>query len=161
VTASALLLCVLGWLWFAIPAAQPAHSLIAVGAFVATVLGFAAFADIRHHGFAELHRQRLAEAQVKYKARAELNEARYLEKSDLLEITLGHVNQGIAFVNAEGKLLIFNKRAVEYAGMDETQFASPEFAFPIDVRVIFAEQWKGGNSARTASCCRKTSGNIS
>src|SRR5262245_17490998 len=28
--------------------------------------------------------------------------------------------------------------------MDETQFASPEFAFPIDVRVIFAEQWKEG-----------------
>jgi signal transduction histidine kinase/DNA-binding response OmpR family regulator len=143
--ASVSLALTLGCIWLTTPpAAEPAYSLIAVGAFIATVLVLAVFAYILHQRPAEIHRQRLAEAQVKYKTRAELNEARYMEKSDLLEITLGHVNQGIAFVNAEGKLLIFNKRAVEYAGMDEMQFASPEFAFPIDVRVIFTEQWKKG-----------------
>jgi len=108
------------------------------------LLAAASFAYILYQRPSEIHRQRLAEAQVKYKARAELNEARYMEKSDLLEITLGHMNQGIAFVNADGKLLIFNKRAVEYSGIDEAQFAQPEFALPVDVRAIFAEQWKKG-----------------
>ncbi len=144
--AGVLLLLTLGALWFTSPVTSGGvHPLlIALGTFFAMLLAAASFAYILYQRPSEIHRQRLAEAQVKYKARAELNEARYMEKSDLLEITLGHMNQGIAFVNADGKLLIFNKRAVEYSGMDEAQFAQPEFALPVDVRAIFAEQWKKG-----------------
>src|SRR5258708_935093 len=49
------------------------------------------------------------------------------------------MNQGIALVDREGKVLIFNKRAVEYSGIDETQFA-----LPADVKEIFAAQWANG-----------------
>ena len=120
------------------------NALVALALPIAAISSTALLSYVFRRRTLELHRARLAEAQLKYKARAELNEARYMEKSDLLEITLGHMNQGIAFVNSEGKLLIFNKRAVEYSGIDEAQFASPEFALPVDVRLIFREQWKQG-----------------
>ena len=107
------------------------------------------FAYLRFQRLAENYRQQLAEAQARYKARADLSEARYAEKSDLLEITLAHMNQGIALVDREGKVLIFNKRSVEYCGIDETQFT-----LPADVKDIFAVQWQ-------ASCFPRTSANIS
>jgi signal transduction histidine kinase/CheY-like chemotaxis protein len=83
--------------------------------------------------------QILAEAQAKYKARADLTEAQYSAKSDLLEITLAHMNQGITFVDSKGDILIFNKRAVEYAGIDDEAFI-----LPANVRDIFQAQLEVG-----------------
>ena len=119
---------------------QSAHSAVMVlGVGLVLALIAVLFAYLRFQRLAENYRQQLAEAQARYKARADLSEARYAEKSDLLEITLAHMNQGIALVDREGKVLIFNKRSVEYCGIDETQFT-----LPADVKDIFAVQWQNG-----------------
>ncbi len=110
---------------------------LAAAAFVS--VGYMATGSFRSGLLARLERQRLLEAQAKYKARSELTEARYAEKSDVLEITLAHMNQGITFVDSKGDILIFNKRAVEYAGVDEKAFV-----LPANVRDIFQAQLKSG-----------------
>ena len=84
-------------------------------------------------------RRRLAATEQRYRARVELTEARYAEKSEVLEFTLAHMNQGIAMVNPQGQVLMFNQRGVEYSGIDETQFK-----LPANVKDIFAVQWKNG-----------------
>lgn len=47
-----------------------------------------------------------------------LREAHYIEDFALLELTLDHLNQGLVMTDPEGRVLIFNKRAVEYSGVD-------------------------------------------
>jgi len=140
-TAGLLLMSIVGWAWMKNPAARESASLgvIVLSAGLAVAFAAALLAYLRYHRLSEDHRRQLAEAQARYKARADLSEARYAEKSDLLEITLAHMNQGIALVDREGKVLIFNKRGVEYSGIDETQFM-----LPADVKEIFAAQWRNG-----------------
>jgi signal transduction histidine kinase/DNA-binding response OmpR family regulator len=78
-------------------------------------------------------------ARARYEARA-----LHAQEADLLEITLAHMNQGIAFVDSEGKLLIFNKRAVEYSGAEGGNSGLSNFTLPIDIKDIFLAQWKNG-----------------
>ena len=132
---------IVGWVWVkdAVSRESAGFGAVVLSAGLAIALAAALLAYLRYHKLSENHRRQLAEAQARYKARADLSEARYAEKSDLLEITLAHMNQGIALVDREGKVLIFNKRAVEYSGIDETQFA-----LPADVKEIFAAQWANG-----------------
>jgi signal transduction histidine kinase/CheY-like chemotaxis protein len=96
------------------------------------------------HGFRALYagktgKQLLLEAQAKYKTRSDLTDTDHTAKSDLLEITLAHMNQGITFVDSKGDILIFNKRAVEYAGIDDEAFV-----LPANVRDIFRAQLEIG-----------------
>ncbi|HEX9212426.1 MAG TPA: ATP-binding protein [Bradyrhizobium sp.] len=78
-------------------------------------------------------------ARARYEARAV-----HTEDVDLLEITLAHMNQGIAFVDREGKVLIFNKRAVEYSGAEGSGSVVSRLALPMHVSDIFLAQWKNG-----------------
>src|SRR5438034_2335984 len=78
-------------------------------------------------------------ARARYEARAV-----HTEDVDLLEITLAHMNQGIAFVDREGKVLIFNKRAVEYSGAEGSGSGVSRLALPMHVSDIFLAQWKNG-----------------
>jgi two-component system, sensor histidine kinase len=128
-----LLLCELIW------PTRPEALTIGLAAVAFLSVGYMATGSFRSGLVAKLERQRLLEAQAKYKARSELTEARYAEKSDVLEITLAHMNQGITFVDSKGDILIFNKRAVEYAGVDEKAFV-----LPANVRDIFQAQLKSG-----------------
>jgi signal transduction histidine kinase len=132
---------IVGWVWVkdSVSRESAGFGVVVLSAGLAIALAAALLAYLRYHKLSENHRRQLAEAQARYKARADLSEARYAEKSDLLEITLAHMNQGIALVDREGKVLIFNKRGVEYSGIDETQFA-----LPADVKEIFAAQWANG-----------------
>lgn len=125
-------------MWWTQPAYLPGYGLVLMLVAMATLV-----LPWRYWRRAEEERRWLAEVRTKYKARAELSETRHAEKADLLEIALAHVNQGIALVDPDGKLLIFNKRAVEYSGMDETRFAV-EFPLPVSVRDVFAAQWRAG-----------------
>jgi signal transduction histidine kinase/CheY-like chemotaxis protein/HPt (histidine-containing phosphotransfer) domain-containing protein len=102
-----------------------------------------AFLAERLKGVMARQREQLAEAQARYKARSELTEAQNAEKADLLEITLAHMNQGIALVNRAGEVLVFNARGVEYSGIDEA-----EFALPANVKDIFAAQLRDGEFGR-------------
>src|SRR4051812_1838384 len=40
------------------------------------------------------------------------------KRFSLLELSLDYSNQGLAMVDARGQVLIFNKRALEYTGVD-------------------------------------------
>ncbi len=50
-----------------------------------------------------------------------LREETYIEDFALLELTLDHLNQGLVMTDPSGRVLIFNKRAVEYSGVDPKQ----------------------------------------
>ena len=84
----ALLACAL-WLTHPASADGTFNALVALALPIAAISSTALLSYVFRRRTLEAHRARLAEAQLKYKARAELNEARYMEKSDLLEITLG------------------------------------------------------------------------
>jgi signal transduction histidine kinase/DNA-binding response OmpR family regulator len=141
VVANFWLMLIVAWIWMRDPSSpESAHSAVmALSAGLVVALGAVLFAYLRYQRLSEAQRRRLAEAQARHKARADLSEARYAEKSDLLEITLGHMNQGIAFVGPDGAVLIFNKRLLEYIGIDEAQFTSMG-----NVKEIFAAQWANG-----------------
>ena len=55
-------------------------------------------------------------------------EAMYVENFALLELTLDYLNQGLAMVDPAGQILIWNKRALEYAGVDRNKFKLPATA---------------------------------
>jgi signal transduction histidine kinase/DNA-binding response OmpR family regulator len=144
VAASLLILFTIGWLWAGWGAgdASPWAVLVptlALGLTLSTVL----FTYFRYRRPAEQERQQLEELRAKYKARAELSITRHAEKSELLEIALAHVNQGIALVDSDGMILVFNKRAAEYSGIDDVRFAL-EFPLPFSAREIFTAQWNNG-----------------
>ena len=79
------------------------------------------------HAFAALKTflaDRLAAAHGRWKPvnhAGVLREATYIEDFALLELTLDHLNQGLVMTDPEGRVLIFNKRAVEYSGVDPKQ----------------------------------------
>lgn len=43
-------------------------------------------------------------------------------KSSLIELTLNHMNQGVAVIRPDGRFWLYNKRALEYAGIDDPPF---------------------------------------
>jgi signal transduction histidine kinase/DNA-binding response OmpR family regulator len=135
------LMCIVAWIWLSHPASSGSaqSGVMALAAGLVLALVAVLFAYLRYQRLSEDHHKQLTEAQARDKARADLSEARYAEKSDLLEITLAHMNQGIAFVGPDGTVLIFNKRLLEYVGLDEAQFTSLG-----GVKEIFAVQWANG-----------------
>ena len=66
-------------------------------------------------------------------------EAMYIEDFALLELTLDHLNQGLAMVNPDGQILIFNKRMLEYSGVDQSKFKLPALA-----KDVFRTQFERG-----------------
>lgn len=73
-------------------------------------------------------------------------EAMYVENFEILEQTLDYLNQGLAMVNPEGQVLIFNKRMLEYSGVDQNKFRLPAIA-----REVFREQWQNGEFGENGS----------
>jgi signal transduction histidine kinase/DNA-binding response OmpR family regulator len=65
--------------------------------------------------------------------------AHYIQNYPLLELALDHLNQGVSMVDANGNIVIFNRRAVEYAGIDRDQFSLPAKA-----KDVFRAQWLNG-----------------
>jgi signal transduction histidine kinase/DNA-binding NarL/FixJ family response regulator len=66
-------------------------------------------------------------------------EAMYIDDFALLELTLDHLNQGLAMVNPDGQILIFNKRMLEYSGVDQNKFKLPARAAD-----VFRSQFERG-----------------
>jgi signal transduction histidine kinase/FixJ family two-component response regulator len=66
-------------------------------------------------------------------------EAIYIENFALLELTLDYLNQGLVMVSPEGQILIFNKRALEYSGVDKSQFP-----LPAPAKDVFRWQFENG-----------------
>ncbi|HEY5226640.1 MAG TPA: ATP-binding protein, partial [Methylovirgula sp.] len=66
-------------------------------------------------------------------------EALYIDNFALLELTLDHLNQGLGMVDPSGQILIFNRRGLEYSGVDPANFKLPAIA-----KDVFSEQWRNG-----------------
>jgi signal transduction histidine kinase/DNA-binding NarL/FixJ family response regulator len=66
-------------------------------------------------------------------------EALYIDNFALLELTLDHLNQGLGMVDPNGQILIFNRRGLEYSGVD-----SRNFKLPATAKDVFQEQWRNG-----------------
>ncbi|HEY1736964.1 MAG TPA: ATP-binding protein, partial [Methylovirgula sp.] len=66
-------------------------------------------------------------------------EALYIDNFALLELTLDYLNQGLVMVSPEGQILIFNKRALEYSGVDKSKFP-----LPAPAKDVFRWQFENG-----------------
>jgi signal transduction histidine kinase/CheY-like chemotaxis protein len=66
-------------------------------------------------------------------------EQKFIGSFDVLEAALDHLSQGVTMVDSDGKILIFNKRAVEYIGANPA-----DFAWPAPARLIFEHQIRNG-----------------
>jgi signal transduction histidine kinase/CheY-like chemotaxis protein len=65
--------------------------------------------------------------------------AHFIQNYPLLELALDYLNQGVTMVDAVGNIVIFNRRAVEYAGIDHSKFSLPARA-----KDVFQAQWLNG-----------------
>ncbi len=101
---------------------------------------------------------KLDAAEHKYATVLNFNESVFEGKSELIEMTLNHMNQGVAVIRPDGRFWLYNKRALEYTGVTEedlpfpptaravvqTQFRNQEFGvngelLPPDVRAFLLE----------------------
>jgi signal transduction histidine kinase/DNA-binding response OmpR family regulator len=69
----------------------------------------------------------------------EAAKARYVQNFPVLELALDHLNQGVTMVDADGQVMIFNRRAVEYTGVDRS-----EVKLPAKAKDVFRAQWIKG-----------------
>ncbi|MEA2840016.1 MAG: two-component system, sensor histidine kinase, partial [Methylobacteriaceae bacterium] len=67
------------------------------------------------------------------------DEPPYAESAALLEAALNHMSQGLAMVSPLGEILVFNERAVEYAGIKKEHFT-----FPAKAADVFKTQLQVG-----------------
>ncbi|GAC1336511.1 MAG: hypothetical protein NVSMB26_23190 [Beijerinckiaceae bacterium] len=74
-----------------------------------------------------------------YRAGSGPDEPPYAESAALLEAALNHMSQGLAMVSPVGEILVFNERAVEYAGIKKEHFT-----FPAKAQDVFKVQWQVG-----------------
>ncbi len=50
------------------------------------------------------------------------NSANFDDKANLIELTLNHMNQGVAVMRTDGRIWLYNQRALEYAGVEDPPF---------------------------------------
>ncbi len=103
-----------------------------------------------------LIRRKLKVAEQQSSRILNFNSADFQDKANLIELTLNHMNQGVAVMRPDGRIWLYNQRALEYAGIDdppfpptikgivEIQFRNEEFGpngilLPEDVRAFLIE----------------------
>ncbi len=72
--------------------------------------------------------RRLEVAEKKYARILKFNAADFIDKADLLELTLNHMNQGVAVIRPDGRVWLYNKRSLEYSGVAEDELPFPPTA---------------------------------
>lgn len=90
------------------------------------------------HETADL-RARLAVAEDKYARILKFNASDFGDKSELIEMTLNHMNQGVAVFRPDGRIWLYNKRALDYSGVFEA-----DLPFPPTVRSVVEAQLRNG-----------------
>ena len=88
--------------------------------------------------------ERLHAAEGKYAAILNCNASAFEGKSELLEMTLNHMNQGVAVIRPDGRFWLYNSRALEYTGVTEEELPFPPNARDV-VKVQFRNQEFGPN----------------
>ena len=66
--------------------------------------------------------ERLHIAEHRYASVLNFNTTDFDGKADLLQLTLNLMNQGVAVMRPDGRLWLYNKRALEYAGIEDPPF---------------------------------------
>ncbi len=82
---------------------------------------------------------KLDAAEHKYATVLNFNESVFEGKSELIEMTLNHMNQGVAVIRPDGRFWLYNKRALEYTGVVEE-----ELPFPPTARAVVQTQLRNG-----------------
>lgn len=72
--------------------------------------------------------EKLSVAEKKYATVLNFNATIFEGKSELIEMTLNHMNQGVAVIRPDGKFWLYNKRALEYTGVTEEELPFPPCA---------------------------------
>lgn len=90
-------------------------------------------------------KKKLLVAEAQSAAVLKFNAARFEGKEALIELTLNHMNQGISVVCPDGHIWVYNKRALEYAGITED-----DFSFPATAKKVFAAQMRNGEFGKNA-----------
>jgi len=101
---------------------------------------------------AKLHRTRNA---------LRASEARALEKSRELEVTLDHMNQGLMMVDPQGNIAVVNNRAVELLGLPPNIRLRPKLTDIMAFRVAAGEYREDGNDLPSEVRKRLESGGLS
>ena len=73
-------------------------------------------------------RAKVQVAEKKYAAVLNFNASGFEGKSELLEMTLNHMNQGVAVIRPDGRFWLYNKRALDYTGVTEEELPFPPTA---------------------------------
>lgn len=73
-------------------------------------------------------RAKIQIAEKKYAAVLNFNASGFEGKSELLEMTLNHMNQGVAVIRPDGRFWLYNKRALDYTGVTEEELPFPPTA---------------------------------
>lgn len=94
----------------------------------AVPLVFAGVAVVFWAGYIRM-RARYLDAQDKLRVAEEqfatvlnCNSSDFDGKSNLIELTLNHMNQGVAVIRPDGRFWLYNKRALEYGGIEDPPF---------------------------------------
>jgi len=83
---------------------------------------------------------RVRRAKSRLKAKLRVAEGADLaQRRELVELTLNHMNQGVAVIRPDGRFWLYNQRALEYTGVD------PEgLPFPATTRAVVEQQFRNG-----------------
>ena len=121
--ASVAIISSVGWANEAGPAERSAQMLLqSHSALVIGALLLAASTIVWARRRVTLAQKKLRIAEEQFAAVLNCNESQYDGKSDLIELTLNHMNQGVAVIRPDGRIWLYNKRALEYAGIDDPPF---------------------------------------
>lgn len=75
-----------------------------------------------------------------------VSEARALEKSHELEVTLDHMNQGLIMIDPQGRIAVVNNRAIELLGLPPTVRMRPKHKDVMALRFAAGEYGEDGNN---------------
>lgn len=79
----------------------------------------------RHRRKGKYFEKKLRIAEKQYAAVLKFNSSDFEDKSRLIELTLNHMNQGVAVVRPDGRIWLYNKQSLDFAGVDEEKLPFP------------------------------------
>ena len=90
--------------------------------------------------FAVLAYLRVRRAKSRLKAKLRVAQGADLaQRGELVELTLNHMNQGVAVIRPDGRFWLYNQRALEYTGVDPDGLP-----FPATTRAVVEQQFRNG-----------------
>jgi len=111
------------------------NEFLAIVVMIGAIISSLAFAYYRGRRSFRQVAEKLRFAEQQFAKVLNCNISDYQGKSNLIELTLNHMNQGVAVIRPDGRFWLYNKRALEYGGIEDPPF-------PPTTRAVFAEQMR-------------------